>query len=115
MAFGARDATNDTGPVAQLSKAPASARSRPNPFAGQPDAIAAGRKLYVQHCAQCHGADARGLERAVDLHLDAVKNAPPGVLFWAIQNGRLRKGMPSWSSLPDERLWQLVSYLQTLK
>jgi mono/diheme cytochrome c family protein len=104
----------DEGPAAQLSKAPPSTRSLPNPFAENPSAAAAGRKLYRQHCAACHGADARGLGHAADLHSRVIQDAPPGTLFWALRNGRIRKGMPSWSQLPDQQLWQLVTYLQTL-
>jgi len=26
----------------------------------------------------------------------------------------LKQGMPSWSRLPDQRLWQIVTYLKTL-
>ena len=115
LAVAARKPKNEDGPVAQLSKAPRSAQSLENPYAGQAEAVAAGRKLFEQHCAQCHGQDARGLERAADLHSPAIQDAPPGVLFWALRNGRVRKGMPSWSQLPDQRLWQIVTYLKTLK
>ena len=106
---------SDDGPAAQLSKAPPSARFLQNPFAGQVEAVAAGRKLFIQHCAQCHGQDAGGLERAADLRSLVVQDAQPGVLFWALRNGRIRKGMPSWSHLPDAQLWQIVTYLKTLK
>ena len=115
MAVAARKPKSEDGPVAQLSKAPPSAQSLKNPYAGQAEAAAAGRKLFVQHCAECHGQDARGLERAPDLHSPPIQNAPPGTLFWALRNGRVRKGMPSWSHLPDQRLWQIVTYLKTLK
>ena len=94
---------------------PRSAQSLENPYAGQAEAVAAGHKLFEQHCAECHGQDARGLERAADLHSPAIQNDPPGTLFWALRNGRVRKGMPSWSQLPDQRLWQIVTYLKTLK
>ena len=115
LAVAARKPKSEDGPAAQLSKAPPSAQSLKNPYAGQAEAAAAGRKLFEQHCAQCHGQDARGLERAADLHSPAIQDAPPGVLFWALRNGRVRKGMPSWSQLPDQRLWQIVTYLKTLK
>src|SRR3974377_145287 len=78
------------GPAARLSEAPASTRSLTNPFAGQAEAAAAGLKLYQQHCAQSHGPDGRGLERAADLHAPEIQQAAPGTLFWAIRNGRLR-------------------------
>lgn len=115
FAVGARKAKKDDGPVAQLNKAPTWAHGLQNPFAGQPVAVAAGGKLYQQYCAQCHGQDARGLERAANLHSPAVQDAPPGVLFWALRNGRIRKGMPSWAQLPDQQIWQIVTYLKTLK
>ena len=111
----ARKPERQAGPAAQLSKAPNRTRSLKNPFEGQPEAVAAGRKLYGQHCADCHGPDGRGLERAANLHSAAIQDAPSGVLFWALRNGRIRKGMPSWSRLPDEQLWQIASFLKTLK
>lgn len=105
----------DEGPAARLADAPASARALQNPFAGDARALAAGRKLFVRHCAECHGQDARGLGRAANLHSSAVQDVPPGVLFWAIRNGRLPKGMPAWSALPNAQIWQLVTYLNSLK
>lgn len=105
----------DEGPAARLSEAPASARSLENPFSGSKEAVAAGRKLFLRHCAECHGRDGGGVGRAADFHSSAIQSAPPGVIFWAIRNGRLRKGMPSWSGLPDQQLWQIVTYLKTLK
>lgn len=115
LAMASRKQSADEGPAAHLSKAPRSAQSMQNPFAGQGDAANAGRKLYEQHCAQCHGPDGRGLERAADLRSAPIQDAPSGVLFWALRNGRIRKGMPSWSQLPDQQLWQIVTYLKTLK
>ena len=107
----ARKPKADDGPAAQLSKAPLSAHSLQNPFAGQVEAAEAGFKLYQQHCAQCHGPSGYGMDRAANLHSPIIQQAPPGVLFWAIRNGRLRKGMPSWSRLPDQQIWQLITYL----
>ncbi len=114
VALQARKPKGEEGPAAELRKAPPSTRSLQNPFAGQSSAVAAGRKLFEQHCAQCHGGEARGQEKAPDLHSPAIQNAPGGSLFWILRNGKIRKGMPSWSRLPDQQLWQLVTYLQTL-
>ena len=99
---------------AVIARAPAKARDQKNPYEGQPDAIAAGQKLFRQHCAECHGDDARGRGRAVDLHSPAVHNASPGELAWFLRSGNLRHGMPSWSGLPEQRRWQFVAYLKTL-
>jgi mono/diheme cytochrome c family protein len=115
FAVAARKPGKQDGPAAQLSKAPTWARALQNPLAGQTEAAAAGRKLYEQHCAECHGPDGRGLEHAANLHSTPIQNAPPGVLFWALRNGRIRRGMPSWAQLPDQQIWQIVTYLKALK
>jgi mono/diheme cytochrome c family protein len=99
----------------ELAQTPERYRARSNSYERQPDAVKAGRKLFKHHCAQCHGDDARGSEEAPDLRADVIQNSSPGTLFWFLRNGNLKEGMPSWSRLPDERLWQLVSYLKTLK
>jgi len=104
-----------TGILDPIAKAPAKARLRPNPYEGQPEAIASGEKLYRQHCAECHGDDALGNgRRAADLRAPAVQRATPGQLAWLLRNGNLWNGMPSWSGLPEERRWQIVSYLKSL-
>jgi mono/diheme cytochrome c family protein len=115
LALAARKPRKMEGPAGQLSKAPNWAHALPNPYEGQADAAAAGRKLFERHCAACHGPEGRGRERAVDLHSALIQEAPPGVVFWALRNGRIRKGMPSWSALPDQQIWQIVTYLKTLK
>ena len=97
----------------ELAKAPAAAKDRENPYAGQPDAVLAGKKLFERHCASCHGLDGRGQEQAPNLHMPVIQSAPPGVLLWFLRNGSLRKGMPSRARLPDQQRWQLVSYLKT--
>ncbi len=90
-------------------------RGLQNPSGSQEEAVAAGRKLYRAHCAQCHGFNARGQDRGSDLHSASIQNSPPETLFLILRNGRIRKGMPSWSRLPDQRLSQIVAYLKTLR
>jgi mono/diheme cytochrome c family protein len=114
VGLGARNHKEENDPAVQLSKAPASAQALKNPLAGQEEAIVAGRKLFHKHCVECHGPDARGRGHAADLHSPVIQNAPPGVLFWAIQNGNPRKGMPSWSGLKDQELWQIITFIKTL-
>jgi mono/diheme cytochrome c family protein len=97
-----------------LERAPAAAASWSNPFEGDPRAIRAGRKLFLRHCAECHGDDARGRGKAPPLVSHRVQGAPAGDLFWFLTNGDLGAGMPAWSRLPDARRWQLVSFLETL-
>ena len=103
------------GVLLAIAQAPAKAREQANPYEGQPDAVRAGAKLYAQHCAECHGADARGTNRAADLHASDVQKATPGELQWFLRDGNLVSGMPSWSGLPEQRRWQIVAYLKTLR
>lgn len=105
----------EKGPAVRLSEAPSSVRSLRNPLAGDEKTVSAGCKLFQEHCAQCHGMNGRGIGHAANLRSPAIQNAPPGTLFWAVRNGRIRKGMPSWSQLPDQQLWQIITYLKTLK
>ena len=97
--------------VTACASAPIPAR---NPYANRPEAAQAGAKLFRQHCAACHGADARGHASAPSLRSAAVQSLPDPALFSFITNGVLRQGMPSWSRLPDERRWQLIAYLRSL-
>lgn len=105
----------EQGPAARLSEAPPRVRQLRNPFAGNEKATAAGGKLFKQHCAECHGDAGQGLGHAANLHSRGVQAASDGALFWAVKNGRIRRGMPSWSQLPDQEVWQIVSFMKTLK
>ena len=96
-----------------LANAPTKISERQNPFANSESARIAGRKLFMRHCAECHGPTAEGSEQAPSL-LARAGAATPGTLHWFIKNGNLRRGMPSWSRLPDQQLWQVVTYLKTL-
>lgn len=102
---------------AELAKAPAKAAARPNPLEKDPDAVAAGAKLFAQHCAECHGESGeggKGKKAGPSLRASDVQQATPGTLFWLLTNGVVRRGMPVWSRLPEPQRWQLVSYLKSL-
>lgn len=90
-------------------------RVREDPYDSDPDAIRAGQKLFRRHCAECHGEDARGIDKAANLRSPAIQNASPGELAWILRNGNLKAGMPSWSGLPEQRRWQIIAYLKTLR
>jgi mono/diheme cytochrome c family protein len=99
---------------AELAKAPEKARGRTNPLEADPDAVAAGRKLFEGHCAECHGETAAGGKKAPSLRAQEVQQATPGAIFWVLTNGVVRRGMPVWSKLPEPQRWQIVSYLKSL-
>jgi mono/diheme cytochrome c family protein len=99
---------------ADLAKAPRKAVSRRNPFEHDPEAVAAGAKLFDQHCAECHGETAEGGRKGPSLRAHEVQQATPGTLFWILTNGVVRRGMPVWSKLPEPQRWQLVTYVKSL-
>ena len=93
--------------------APPSAASDKNPYTGNAAASAAGKKLYAQDCAQCHGNNLQGMGPAPALDTASVHNAKPGELFWFITTGKLSSGMPSWTNLTKQQRWQIVTLLQS--
>ena len=99
---------------AWMGKVPATDRVRANPYAGRKKAAAAGARLFAEHCAQCHGADALGKRGRPGLRSEEVQKATDGEIFWLLKNGSLRRGMPSWSSLPEPSRWQIITYLKSL-
>jgi mono/diheme cytochrome c family protein len=95
--------------------APADAAGRKNPIAGNPDALAGGKKLFMRHCVECHNEDGSGLQDAADLQLPEVKKQSDGSMFWKITNGNVKAGMPPFARLSDTERWQIVSFVRTLK
>jgi len=93
--------------------APASAGAMKNPYEGNAAAAAGGKKLYNQNCAQCHGNNLQGMGPAPPLQSGNIKSAKPGEIFWFITNGNLTNGMPSWSNLPKQQRWQIVTFLES--
>ena len=98
-----------------VQRAPASTVAKTNPYAGQREAWLAGRKLFAQHCAACHGEHAQGQGKAPPLVQPLVQSAPPGALFHVITNGSRWRAMPSFAALPEPQRWQIITYLKGLK
>lgn len=95
-----------------FSRVPAADRARVNPYQGQADAVAAGGRLYGDHCASCHGENLTGRRGKPSLRDPIVQGATDGELFWLLRNGDLRHGMPSWSGLPEPERWQIIAYVK---
>ena len=102
--------------ASHFSSIPEREHSRQNPLAGQSQAVAAGGLLYRDHCAQCHQANALGDgRRKPSLRTPSVRAATDGDIEWFLRQGDLRRGMPSWSSLPEAQRWQIIAYLRSLQ
>ena len=85
-----------------------------NPFAADAAAVETGRTLFQQTCQSCHGSEARG-DRAPALAGRPFRHgASDGEIFLNIRGGIAGTQMPSFSRLPSDQVWQLVTYLRSL-
>ncbi len=100
---------------AHFHNAPASSNQLKNPYSGQRAAIAAGSKLYTANCGACHGIGARGTGNIPPLAHGPTQSVSDGEVFWFITTGSVDNGMPSWASMPEQKRWQIVAYLKSLK
>jgi glucose/arabinose dehydrogenase len=97
---------------AAFHNAPASAKSTKNPYQGQ-DAEA-GRPLYQNRCAACHGPAGEGSGNIPSITAEKAQGASDGELFWYVTKGDLNSGMPSWEGIPEKERWQIINFLRIL-
>jgi mono/diheme cytochrome c family protein len=106
-----RRSRNDEPLDVVFARVPDKARAKHNPLENDPEAAAAGKKLFGEHCAECHGETADGSKRGPSLRVRGVLQATPGEIFWIVTNGIVRHGMPAWSKLPEPQRWQIASFI----
>src|ERR1700757_1288666 len=92
--------------------APSSAKAEKNPYAGQPSAIDAGKTLYARNCLSCHGKALKGTGNVPSLVDGKLRGVTPGEMFWFITKGSPNDGMPPWGFLPEQKRWQIISYVE---
>lgn len=101
--------------------APASANNYKNPYKGNANALAAGKSLYTQYCAICHGNKGKGdgvagvtlKPRPANFTKSTIQAQSDGALYWKITEGRAP--MASYkTTLTEQQRWQLVNYIRQL-
>ena len=95
--------------------APPSSAQLKNPYAGQHADVVAGSKLFAANCGSCHGVSGRGAGNVPALSKGPTQSASDGEVFWFITTGSVNNGMPAWDSLSEQKRWQIVTYLKSLK
>src|SRR6202041_1451665 len=94
-----------------------------NPVGADEATLVAGAKLYVNHCAGCHGVPANPdgqFGRAFNPPVPAFFKEPPDMPenqnFYIIQHGIRWSGMPAWNkTLNDGQIGKRVISLSTVK
>ena len=84
-----------------------------NKAIGNPEAIAAGAKLYATSCAGCHGPDGSGGRGPNLVKRTMWHPLSDEGIFNAIRNGLPGADMPP-TKLNDDQTWQLVAFIHAI-
>jgi len=86
-----------------------------NPFRGNTGKVKEGADLFVSYnCMDCHGADGSGAMGPSLADNRWHFGGTDGEVFQSIYEGR-PEGMPAWGGrIPDDQIWRLVAYVQSL-
>jgi putative heme-binding domain-containing protein len=77
---------------------------------------ASGQRVFAANCAACHGADARGGERAPNIAtVRTIISLSDTDLESVVHNGLSGQGMPSFAYLGDQKIADVVAYLRILQ
>ncbi len=95
----------------------------PNPVAPTEENIAAGAKLYLDHCAGCHGVPsnpdgqfARSFYPPVPEFFKDAPDMSENMNFYVVQHGIRWTGMPAWNkTLSDTQIWEIASFLANVE
>lgn len=111
----------ETEAVSLLDAIPADFAGRANPLGSE--AAMAGAEVYKTNCESCHGSQGLG-----DGPVAAVLNPAPknlaelqaqvgdDYLLWRITTGKAGTSMVAWKGvLTEEQIWQVISFIRTLK
>lgn len=90
-----------------------------NPIAATEDNLVVGAKLYLDHCAGCHGVPSNPDSKFAQSFYPTVpaffKDAPDmseNQNFYVIGHGIRWTGMPAWNqTLTASQIWQIVTFL----
>jgi cytochrome c oxidase cbb3-type subunit 3 len=84
-----------------------------NPLANDPSAAQLGMELFnSMNCVGCHAPNGAGGMGPALSNSKFIYGSKPAQIYLSIAQGR-PNGMPAWgTSLPDQAIWQLVSYIE---
>lgn len=94
-----------------------------NPIQPTEENIAAGAKVYLDHCAGCHGVPsnpesefAQSFNPPAPGFFKDLPDMPDNQNFYIIRHGIRWTGMPAWGkTLNETQTWQVVSFLSNVE
>lgn len=90
---------------------------------GATDARERGRRLFLEHCALCHGVSGNGRGARTEGFVRSPRDftdvswrriTSPRHVFFAVREGIHGTAMPSWKTLPDDDLWDLTAFVLSI-
>lgn len=107
--------------------APYGCAKPPFPLPPSPDVVSAGKAIFTEKCAPCHGVNADGNGPAASAlftqfgkkprnftDCEAMKQFPMDLHYQRVNEGTTN-GMPAWKGgLPDEQIWQVIMYERSI-
>jgi mono/diheme cytochrome c family protein len=99
------------------------APDRKNPLPANEENLVAGTKLYVSHCAGCHGVPSnpdsqfgRSFNPEVPAFFKDAPDMAENQNFYIVQHGVRWTGMPAWNkTLNETQIWQLVTFMSNIE
>lgn len=101
--------------------APDEANQLENPLENSEKIISAGKQIFSQLCAVCHGKTGKGdgitasalNPKPADLTSKGVQEQSDGAIYWKIREGR--PPMPAFENqLSEQQVWAIVHYIRSL-
>src|SRR5690348_5914118 len=85
-------------------------------------ALAAGKKIYADNCAGCHGGAkgpssfGSGFYPRVPQFFQEGSDVEPNEAYAAIHDGIRYSGMPAWQrQLDDKQIWQVANFVASIR
>ena len=121
LALAACNSGGGTGKTSSLETIPAEFVGKTNPFGA--DAETAGAEVFKNNCEACHGPQGHGdgpAGAALDPKPRNLAMLAPTVgddyIYWRINTGKEGTSMVAWKGvLTEEQIWQVVSFIRSLK
>ncbi len=112
------------GPAGLAAQAPQGKPTLIRPWIAKPELVEAGKGLFAQQCASCHGATGLGDGTAAGTLTSVPRNftqtagwkngRKPSQIFKTLREGLPGTGMASFATLSSDDRWRLVQYVSSL-